>query len=470
MVVRRPWLEEVFFSVQQSMQSAEVPDTSFVPPVWLPAARCPTCSKRNDFNFVFCQRCGYQRRVYDCQQPELLQVDELRIEERLKELRVEAVSVPSVLQSNPSFRLFGQFLASREHGRTWAIALPEDVVAFLVFKETAGRTVVHKPDCQFVGSRTNRLCGCETRMALKSLQNVRSALQTAYRLLGADMDWSLATGLGNPVASPLVDRYFKALAKEYADSQVTPSQAVPVLSDKLSVLVVKLLLWSRFGDGPLRTSRAAIQYLQDRCIFAMLMQGGSRCGDILRVRMSAVRRTMREGKNVMILNCFWTKTLRTSANTLFFLVEDTGCRSACPIKAFNEYLVLLRAQFSAEQIRAGFLFPAFGESSDGQDAQMSAQVARRFRKYLESAGLYEGETLHGFRSGAALETLLNGGSEEGAMMKMGWRTRESMLWYTKMDQVATEASPTVRLSLRERNEKSVRFRQWNFMTASRSVI
>jgi hypothetical protein len=399
-------------------------------------------------------------------------VNELRIEERMEELRVYPASVSSLMVDNPSFRLFVCFLASRVPSKGWQTAIPEDVVAFLIHRETSGRTAVHKPDCPHVGARVAVDCHCETRMALKSLKNVRSSLHQAYVLLGVREGWQAATGLGDPTMAPLVNLFFAKVAKEYAEGQVTPHQATPMLSDKLAILVVKLRLWSNFRDGPLRKSDAVdFIYLQDRFLYTALMQVGSRGRDIMRVRMSAVRKSERDGRQVLLLNCLWTKTLRTSANELFFLVADRGNPAVCPVEAFQAYLRAMQKYSKGVSLATAFLFPRVAKGDLVLDTAMEpAQASYRLRKYLDAIGMDQGETLHGFRSGAALEALLNGASAEGTMEKIGWRTKDSLLWYTKLDRVLGDGARVTNVDFGQRNITSAAHRGMDMLLATNPVI
>lgn len=63
---------------------------TFLPPkiakLFLPSVRCPICGHANDFDFLFCQRCGYKRRVLTARPKVLLDVNVSDIDDRLRQL------------------------------------------------------------------------------------------------------------------------------------------------------------------------------------------------------------------------------------------------------------------------------------------------------------------------------------------------------------------------------------------------
>ena len=54
--------------------------------LFIPSACCPVCSHANDSDFLFCQRCGYRRRVLISATTKLPSVDLASINKRLQQL------------------------------------------------------------------------------------------------------------------------------------------------------------------------------------------------------------------------------------------------------------------------------------------------------------------------------------------------------------------------------------------------
>lgn len=128
---------------------------------------CPQCNYPNDETFRFCQQCGYQRPFTDNARPRLgtrLKIDEELIEKRRQELRRQRESSRYTKQKSSLEREFTQFLDNRTSRKTMASAAPEDVVQFLIWKDNAGRTKVHRLECLAL-SRRGVTCSCPTRLA-----------------------------------------------------------------------------------------------------------------------------------------------------------------------------------------------------------------------------------------------------------------------------------------------------------------
>ena len=54
--------------------------------LFAPSVRCPNCSHANDFDFRFCQRCGYNRKTLNRQDSTRLDVNVNAIDDRLRQL------------------------------------------------------------------------------------------------------------------------------------------------------------------------------------------------------------------------------------------------------------------------------------------------------------------------------------------------------------------------------------------------
>ena len=56
--------------------------------LFVPSVRCPVCSHANDFDFRFCQRCAYKRKVSHApRHVETVSVEFEQIDERLRQLQ-----------------------------------------------------------------------------------------------------------------------------------------------------------------------------------------------------------------------------------------------------------------------------------------------------------------------------------------------------------------------------------------------
>ena len=66
--------------------------------------------------------------------------------------------------------------------------------------------------------------------------------------------------------------------------------------------------------------------------------------------------------------------------------------------------------------------------------------------YLSEAQIYEGETLHCFRSGSAITLALSGSKLADIMSHVGWNKKETALYYVKLAEVIRVGSPSHLLS------------------------
>ena len=65
----------------------------------------------------------------------------------------------------------------------------------------------------------------------------------------------------------------------------------------------------------------------------------------------------------------------------------------------------------------------------------SSTADERLKLYLKEAQIYEGETLHSFRSGSAITLALSGSKLADIMSHVGWTNKETALYYMKLAEV-----------------------------------
>ena len=115
-----------------------------VPRLCQPSVSCPVCAKPNDCDFRFCQRCGYQRqkRVSQASPHFKAPVDLSVISARKQCLVARQRSTPYQKQKTALEVEFMDFLGFTSQ-RDMCTAIPDDVVDFLIWKDSFGKTVVH---------------------------------------------------------------------------------------------------------------------------------------------------------------------------------------------------------------------------------------------------------------------------------------------------------------------------------------
>ncbi|CAH1264032.1 Hypp2818 [Branchiostoma lanceolatum] len=198
----------------------------------MPAVACPECQYPNDCDFRFCQRCGYARRTRD-QPPsaKLPLVDWDAIEARRQQLLGQRASSQYEKQkSQLEKELFG-FLATAPNCRDVMSATPDDVIGFLIWKDRAGKTVVHDADCPGIPGASG--CPCPRRLAAGTVDSLIGKLRAVFERSGRAGVWEDKLGMGNPAAAKKVGDYKKAVSEEQARAGRCPKQAVPFFVDKL---------------------------------------------------------------------------------------------------------------------------------------------------------------------------------------------------------------------------------------------
>lgn len=208
-----------------------------VPRLWTPAVRCPECLYPNDTGFKFCQRCGHKRKVTSPKDsPVKVEVDMWAIDRRLESLRSTFLSKPYQRQKDSLLQEFENFLFSLPTSKSLFNASPRDVRSFLVWKDSKGKTKVHRPSCRLFGSTRKGRCACPTTLAAGTVDNLIGKLRTIFTEAGRGGEWNEALGIGNPAAHHSVKQYLTLLQEEQAQARITPKQAVPLFFDKLSRL------------------------------------------------------------------------------------------------------------------------------------------------------------------------------------------------------------------------------------------
>ena len=101
-------------------------------------------------------------------------------------------------------------------------AIPDDVVDFLIRKDSFGKTVVHCDTCPFFGERSNSSCSCPKRLAYGSVDSTIGKLRAIFNKYGRTAIDGPFLGLANPAAPPEVKSYLSAIRDEQLVARVVP--------------------------------------------------------------------------------------------------------------------------------------------------------------------------------------------------------------------------------------------------------
>jgi integrase len=322
---------------------------------------------------------------------------------------------------------FVEFLQRRRPLVPWTTATPHDVVAFLISKDASSRTTVHSTlSCPNMGSLTFPFgpCDCPRRAKATSLKTTSAMLRAEFSREVSPLKYAPQTLLGNPVHSPLVERYIDLMEKAQTRAGVVVSQAVMI--SPAEFMAVMTLLSSLANDASL-APLVRLVYFMDACALSFQYAAGSRMGDLLsslrasQVRVSAVSVGFRQQ---------WGKTIRGFGRRRDF---DLPVREqlVCPLRRFCEYVLAARAlgidltQRDASDPTGsplGFLFRQFDPvlGSVSSKPETYPRLQSRLRSYLERLQMFRGQTLHGIRSTHSVEAALRGISLTSIAHFVGW--------------------------------------------------
>ena len=250
-----------------------------VPRRFQPSVSCPLCAKPNDCDFRFCKRCGYQRhkRVSQASPHFKAPVDLSVISARKQCLVTRQRSTPYQKQKTALEVEFMDFLGFTSQ-RDMCTAIP-DVVDFLIWKDSFGKTVVHCDTCPFFGERSNSSFSCPKHLAYGSVDSAIGKLRAIFNKYGRAVIYCPFLGLANPAASPEVKPYLSAIREEQLVARVVPKQAGTFFFRDLVILSSEII---RIMNTHLRSPSQLYILVRNQAFFKIQFFGGDRAGTWVR--------------------------------------------------------------------------------------------------------------------------------------------------------------------------------------------
>ena len=231
-----------------------------------------------------------------------MSIDETDIAQRLQHLSQQRSSSRYVRQKSALESEFAHFLASLTSAKSLASALPEDVIAFLVWKDRAGKTKVHIFSCPAL-SRPDLSCACPKRLAFGTVDSMIGKLRAILADNGRGSAWHPLLGVGNPAACWSVKTYLANVREEQLRARVTPQQADPILVGDLAFIsthIEHMLLHKANSAIPI------FVHARDQALFKTLFFAGDRGADVLLTKVSDILRLPDNSR--FLFNHIWTKT------------------------------------------------------------------------------------------------------------------------------------------------------------------
>ncbi|ESO94659.1 hypothetical protein LOTGIDRAFT_175377 [Lottia gigantea] len=226
-------------------------------------------------------------------------IDKVSIKERIVELDSLIGSKKYVKQKDRLQTDVEKFLEEYSKS-TIDKATPHDMRAFLVYKESCGKTKVHRKDCLVV-SGTGCHCECLLDMSANSVDSLIGKLRAIFRDRGRGSKWDADLGTGNPLASLSIKNHLKALKMEQLQADVIPIHAVPLFLDKAA----KLDRYLEFYLTRPLLIREEYLVRRDKAFIKFICHSGDRAGDLANLRTDQIKQTekgllvrMTQGKTI----------------------------------------------------------------------------------------------------------------------------------------------------------------------------
>ena len=313
------------------------------------------------------------------------------------------------------------------------LASPEDVIKFLFFRDSRGKTQVHDVSCPNIGLRGSHDCACPFRLAAGTIDSMVGKLRAFFNKIGRSSSFSPTDPTGNPCASSEVKEWLKATSCEQRRARVTPHQAPPVFSDLLRFVAATIRKELSSSHRSFFPSRFAL--LRDLAFFLVQWFAGDRAGDLGR---TLTREVSRLECGALLFNHTLGKSVRQNDGDLIVIPAIPEEVDLCPVRAVDSYVSQCRD--NGLDLLDGHLFRPLDASSRSfaVDTPFNSSAAtRRLRLHLRHAPFDTSSfTAHGFRAGCAITLLLLDCSPDDVKAHCRWASDRVFSHYTKLHKVS----------------------------------
>ena len=301
-------------------------------------------------------------------------------------------------------------------------ASPLDVIRFLHFRDSKGRTMVHTMDCANFGLSGLFPCGCPRRFAAGTVDSYVGMLRAVFNSIGR-------RGFYNPCDSDDVKGWVKASAIEQRRHRVPIKQARPMFSTHMRLLVKEIML--RLANLPQNEPFFPNRFLllRDWAFFLTQWFCGDRAGDLGR---AVAKEVVRLDDGSLLYNHTIGKTVREAGGQLLVVPRVSDVPDLCPVAAFDRYVSACKQ--ASVDLLSGYLFPPTAPPRHDRirNAPLSSTAAtKRLRTYLPD----EHVTSHSSRAGCAITLLMLGATKESVMEHCRWASAQICTHYTKLEKV-----------------------------------
>ena len=425
----------------------------------------------NDNDFNFCRRCGFHNEAIIIDKSRAKRhIDLPAINLRLEHLRKKKSNKSYERQKSALHSLLSHFLSSLPVPKTLASASPADVITFLVWKDKAGKTVVHESACPGLGQRLSKSCDCPTRLAAGTVDSLIGKICAIFIQEGLGGDWDDRLGIGNPASHPSVKGYVKNIKEEQALARIQPQKAVPLFEDKLISIAKHIFSKLRQPNVP---PHLLCVLARDLAFFCVDFYAGDRSLDLGRAKSKEVL-YFPEFAGLLFSHSFG-KTVR-DGSTHSFCVRPCCHSDICPVSSFKLYLDI--CNFIKIDISSGFLFRSITRNNRISEEPFAGSAPyNRLKGHLRDLGINDGETPHSLRSECSITLQLLGVSKQDTARHVGWRTLAMVDHYNCLDQTLQDSSPASVLAAgklpaggKSSEENIAKYRQLNTLSGFHPVF
>lgn len=353
------------------------------------------------------------------------------IDERFAQIESDWMKSDNERRKSSITENLNKFFLMMKHKPSLATCDSSDVVKFLIWKDSFGKTKVHDVACVNLGDKSKKDCRCPVRLAASTVTNMVHKMVDIFDLAGRGRVWDAKTCSGNPVCAPSVKNYCKHVALEQAKSHVVPRQAKPVFLSKIKRISVFIDVQLKRSDI---TPRRRFVLVRDQAFFKIQFFAGDRVADLSLVPSQEVKR-LSDCSGLLFCHTV-SKTMRGGDGKVNrFVIKGCQDKDICPVLGFDRYVEWCKTW--GVDLSTGYLFRIVDEAGRVLDRPVSYYgMYSRLMEYLVTLNLYDGETPHGLRAGCAILMGMSGemGSSSEIMNHVGWATEKSALYYSRARQ------------------------------------
>ena len=133
------------------------------------------------------------------------------------------------------------------------------------------------------------------------------------------------------------------------------------------------------------------------------------------------------------------KTFRgTNSNT--FMVKKCSSTTICPVPNLRLYVQL--CDLMTVNLRDVHLFRTTNKNTVSTSPFIGSAVANRLVQHLKILDIHNGESMHSFRSGCFIILSLLGVTSEKVARHVGWRSLDTVEYYTQTKKVMNMSNTT----------------------------